>query len=67
MQSVSDVIPFTHAIEAARELADGAPFSSVSDLVGTELLIGFVYLCAGFALLRFMEWQGRRHATLERS
>jgi ABC-2 type transport system permease protein len=67
MQSVSNVIPFTHAIEAARELADGASFSAVSDLVGTELLIGLIYLFAGFALLRFMEWQGRKYATLERS
>jgi ABC-2 type transport system permease protein len=67
MQSISHVIPFTHAIQAARELADGASFASVSDLVGTELLIGCVYLFAGYACLRFFEWQGRRHATLERS
>ncbi len=67
MQSISQVIPFTHAIEAARELADGASLSSVSDLIGTELLIGVVYLGVGYVLLRFFEWQGRRHATLERS
>jgi ABC-2 type transport system permease protein len=67
MQSISEVIPFTHAIEAARELADGASLGSVSDLIGTEVLIGSVYLFAGFLLLRFFEWQGRRHATLERS
>jgi ABC-2 type transport system permease protein len=67
MQSVSQVIPFTHAIEAARELADGAPLSSVLDLIGTELVIGVVYLAAGYFLLRYFEWQGRRHASLERS
>jgi ABC-2 type transport system permease protein len=67
MQSISQVIPFTHAIEAARELADGASFSSVSDLVGTEVLIGAVYMFVGYFVLRFFEWQGRRHATLERS
>jgi hypothetical protein len=26
-----------------------------------------VYLVAGYLLLRFFEYQGRRHATLERS
>jgi ABC-2 type transport system permease protein len=67
MQWISDRIPFTHAIEAARELADGASLSSVANLIGTELFIGCVYLFAGYVCLRFFEWQGRRHATLERS
>jgi ABC-2 type transport system permease protein len=67
MRSVSQAIPFTHSIEAARELADGAELASVLDLVGAELLVGGAYLAAGFALLRFFEGQGRRHATLERS
>jgi ABC-2 type transport system permease protein len=67
MHAVSQLIPFTHSIEAARELADGASFASVADLVGVELLVGSAYLAAGFALLRFFEGQGRRHATLERS
>jgi ABC-2 type transport system permease protein len=67
MYAVSQLIPFTHSIEAARELADGASFGSVADLVGAELLVGGAYLAAGFALLRFFEGQGRRHATLERS
>jgi len=67
MRTVSEVIPFTHSIQAARELADGATLSSVLDLVGAELLVAGVYLVAGYFLLRFFEAQGRRHATLERS
>jgi ABC-2 type transport system permease protein len=67
MQNVSDVLPFTHAIEAARELADGASLTSVLDLIGEELLIGLVYAVLGYSLLRFFENQGRRHATLDRS
>lgn len=67
MRTVSDLIPFTHAIAAAREVADGASAASVLDLVGAELLVGVVYLAAGYGLLRFFENQGRRHATLERS
>jgi ABC-2 type transport system permease protein len=67
MQTVSDGLPFTHAIEAARELADGASLASVLDLIGTELLVGLFYVFLGYGLLRFFEVQGRRHATLDRS
>jgi ABC-2 type transport system permease protein len=67
MRTASQGIPFTHSIEAARDLADGASVSSVLDLVGAEFLVGGAYLVAGYALLRFFENQGRRHATLERS
>jgi len=65
MQDVSHVLPLTHAIEAARDLAAGQPFSDVTGLLATELGIGFVYLAAGLVLLRLFEWQGRKHATLE--
>jgi ABC-2 type transport system permease protein len=66
-QRISEGLPFTHAIEAARELADGASLSSVAGLIGTELLVGALYAALGYALLRFMEVQSRRHASLERS
>jgi hypothetical protein len=65
MQDISHVLPLTHAIEASRELATGASFASVTDLLATELGIGLTYLAAGLLLLRFFEWQGRKHATLE--
>jgi len=35
--------------------------------VGTEVLIGLCYAAVGYAVLRFMEIQSRRHASLERS
>ena len=54
-QTISDGLPFTHAIEAARELADGASLGSVAGLVGTELLVGVLYAALGYALLRYME------------
>jgi ABC-2 type transport system permease protein len=66
-QTMSDGLPFTHAIEAARELADGASLGDVAGLIGTELFIGVLYAALGYALLRYMEVQSRRHATLERS
>jgi ABC-2 type transport system permease protein len=66
-QTMSEGLPFTHAIAAARELTDGASLGSVADLVATEVLVGVIYATAGYFVLRFMEQQSRRYATLERS
>jgi len=67
MATLSGGLPFTHAIKAARKVADGASFGSVSGLVGTEVLVGLCYAAIGYAVLRFMEVQSRRSASLERS
>ncbi len=67
MQAVSEVLPFTHAIEAARELADGASLADVSGLVGAEALIGTVYVAVGYTMLRWVEIVSRRRATLEKA
>jgi ABC-2 type transport system permease protein len=65
LQAISNVIPLTHGIEAARELADGASLSDASQLLGTEIGIGIVYFALGLTLLRLFEFEGRRSATLE--
>jgi ABC-2 type transport system permease protein len=65
MRAISDVIPLTHGIQAARELADGAALSAVAGLLGTEALVGLAYGVVGYGLLRFMEWQSRVYASLE--
>ena len=67
MSTAAQGMPFTHAIAAARQLAEGASLGSVLDLIGAEVLIGIVYAIVGFTLLWFFEQQGRRHATLERA
>ena len=67
MSTSAQGMPFTHAIKAARELAAGAGLGDVGGLLGAELLVGAAYAIAGYALLRWLEVQGRRHATLERS
>ena len=67
MSAISRVLPFTHGIEAARELADGASLGDVRGLVAAELGLGVLYAAAGFAFLLAVERQSRRHATLERS
>jgi ABC-2 type transport system permease protein len=65
MSTISQGLPLTHGIEAARRLADGQSLGDVAGLVGAEALIGLIYAVLGYALLRFMEWQSRRLATLE--
>jgi ABC-2 type transport system permease protein len=67
MSTIAQGLPLTHAIEAARRVADGESFAAVAGLVGTELLVGAVYIVVGLAMLRFFELQSRRHATLERA
>ena len=65
MAAISEGVPLTHGIEAARRLADGRSLGDVSGLVAAELAVGAAYAVAGYALLRFMERQARTHATLE--
>ena len=67
MRAISDVLPFTHGIEAARQLADGASLADVDHLLAQEIVIGIVYGIAGYALIRAMEVVSRRTATLERA
>ena len=65
MQATSNLLPLTHGIEAARQLADGATLGHVTPLVTKEAAIGGLYGVAGYALIRFMERQSRVHASLE--
>ena len=67
MSTAAQGLPFTHAIEAARQLAAGASLGDVADLLSAELLIGVIYGVVGYALLRWFETLSRRHASLERS
>jgi ABC-2 type transport system permease protein len=65
IQALSSVIPLTHGIEAAREIAGGATVADTGDLLLAETAIGIIYLVAGFALVRVFELESRRSATLE--
>jgi len=58
-------LPLTHGIEAARELANGAGLGSVKSLIATEALIGVIWGVIGCLLLRVLEVESRRRATLE--
>jgi ABC-2 type transport system permease protein len=65
MEAIGRALPLTHGIEAAREVAAGAPLSEVSGLLWTEAAIGTVYALVAYALFRYFEVDGRRRATLE--
>jgi ABC-2 type transport system permease protein len=65
VQAVGRLLPLTHGIAAGRKLGAGASLGSVSGLLGTEALVGATYLVLGVVLLRVLEYQGRRAATLE--
>jgi len=65
MQAIAERVPLTHGIEAARRVADGAALGDVAGLLASEAVIGVVYTLAGYALLRFMERESRRRASLE--
>jgi ABC-2 type transport system permease protein len=64
MAQISSWLPLTHAIEAARAVADGNSLTSVQGLIGHELGVGLLYAVAGLAIIRFFETQSRRHASL---
>ena len=66
MGAIGRCLPLTHAIEATRMLGDGATWGAVQGLVGTELLIGTIYLAIGLAAIRLFEHLSRTGATLDR-
>jgi ABC-2 type transport system permease protein len=65
MQSVAQVLPLTHGIEAGRGVVAGMSGSEVAGLLGTELLVGAAYSVLGLLLLAWLERASRRNATLE--
>ena len=67
MSTLAQGLPLTHGIEAARRLADGESFSSVTGLIGAEAFVGLVWALLGYVAIRTLERQSRIHATLERA
>jgi ABC-2 type transport system permease protein len=65
MRTIAEGLPLTHGIRAARRLAEGASLASVQWLVLAELLIGCIYVVVGYLLLRALELESRRRATLQ--
>jgi ABC-2 type transport system permease protein len=65
MQAISNSVPLTHGIEAARDVAEGASLGDVSGLIATEFAIGVVYTVVGYQALLVMEYASRRRASIQ--
>jgi ABC-2 type transport system permease protein len=65
MQAIAAWMPLTHGIAAAREVAQGASVGDVGPLLAAEAGLGVLYTIIGLVLLRVLEWQSRRLATLD--
>ena len=65
IQKLSNVLPLTHGIAAARVLGGGGTMPDAAPLLWREALVGTVYLLIGIAMLRLLEYSGRRSAALE--
>jgi ABC-2 type transport system permease protein len=66
MARIGSWLPLSHAIEAARGIADGESLVEVGGLLLDELGIAVLYAVLGLVLLRFFEDESRRRATLDR-
>jgi ABC-2 type transport system permease protein len=65
MQVISNVLPFTHGLEAVRQAAAGAGLDRVGGLIGLEAIIGVAYAVLAFLLFSYLERSARANATLD--
>ena len=65
MQTVSQALPLTRTIAAARQIIAGASLAEVAPLLRAEVLIGVVYILLGYFLFRWFERQAKRRGTLD--
>lgn len=65
LELIGSILPLTHGIAAARELATGASLGDVSDGIAAEAGIGAVYATVAFALFRLLELRARQRGSLE--
>lgn len=65
LQPVSLVVPFTRSVAGARSAIAGASLVAIGPRLLEELLVAFVYVLAGYVLLRYIEQRALRQGTLE--
>jgi len=65
MQTISWSLPLTRGIASARKIISGSAFIEIAPLMGTEFLIGVLYILLGFLLFRWFEFKAKRKGTLE--
>ncbi|MEH1016323.1 ABC transporter permease [Micromonospora sp. CPCC 206060] len=65
MVGVGDVLPLTHAAEAARLVTGAAPTDRVLGAIGAEALVGLCHTALAVLLLRYFEYASRRSGALD--
>lgn len=65
LQSISNALPLTRGITAARAIIAGAGFPEIIPLMIEELILGTLYVLFGYSLFRLFERQAKRMGTLE--
>jgi ABC-2 type transport system permease protein len=65
LAQIGRLLPLTHGIAAAREVAAGATLASVSGLIWTEVAVGTAWAGIALTLVWWFEREGRRRASLE--
>ncbi len=65
MRSISDFLPLTRGIAAARSIIAGGNLVQVLPALANELLLGVIYTLLGYVMFRWFETQAKRRGTLE--
>jgi ABC-2 type transport system permease protein len=65
MQVISNGLPLTRGIAAARALITGAGWNEIAPLLGDEILVGLAYGFLGYILFSWFETQAKRSGKLE--
>jgi ABC-2 type transport system permease protein len=65
LQTISRALPLTRGIIATRAIINGASISDISTLMFEELLLGTLYVLAGYTLFRTFERHAKRLGSLE--
>ena len=65
MQTISQFLPLTRGIAAARNIIAGGRAEDVTGLVVAEFLIGVMYIVLGYVSFRWFEFNAKQRGTLE--
>jgi len=65
LQKVAYGLPLTRGVMAARLVLDGAGWSAISSLIYGEMLVGMIYIAAGYGFFLLIEKRSMVSGTLD--
>jgi ABC-2 type transport system permease protein len=65
MQTISQLLPLTRGIAAARKIIAGGSANEIAGLVVSEFLIGVAYIVIGYMSFRWFEFNAKQRGSLE--